>query len=223
MIIMRTLRFFKGQFFADAGNTSDPTWIWCDESKLLFEVLKALCFRTSAIHARGCKHVLIYGRNTTTKQKTYYVVVRKTEDSIRRSGTDCGVAFISKVERQRLRNQIDSSMQRYLEWLSINRAEYFAEERPQSTSSSSWTPSSSWWTSSSWTSDWHQHEWQDSGWSEKWQDETSTQEVDLGTRKLEARFRTPSWKLSTSTPDRRLNIFFVVQDFNNWDALVVDL
>ena len=43
-------------------------------------------------------------------------------------------------------------------------AEYFAEEQPQPTSSSSWTPSSSWWTSSSWTSDWHQHEWEDMKW-----------------------------------------------------------
>ena len=32
--------------------------------------------------------VLIYGRKTTTQQKTHYVVVRKTKDSIRRSGTD---------------------------------------------------------------------------------------------------------------------------------------
>ena len=35
-------------------------------------------------------------------------------------------------------------------WHSTNWTEYFAEERPQSTSSSSGTPSSSWWTSSSW-------------------------------------------------------------------------
>ena len=156
---------------------------------------------------------LIYGRNTT-KQKTHYVVVRKTKDSIRRSGTDgrktrptgglslpliCRmlgwdtwtilqkkidishtaphlqrnrynklfylrsvdedkrapplqqrpgyqgakkalvdmhkqvpqdyrVTFIRKVERQRLRNQLDPSMQRYLEWLSTNWAVYFAEE-----------------------------------------------------------------------------------------------
>ena len=31
---------------------------------------------------------------------------------------DCGVIFIPKVERQRLRNQLDPSMHRYLEWLS---------------------------------------------------------------------------------------------------------
>ena len=31
---------------------------------------------------------LIYGRKTTTMQKTHFVVVRKTKDSIRRSGTD---------------------------------------------------------------------------------------------------------------------------------------
>ena len=35
-----------------------------------------------------------------------------------------------------------------------------------------------------------------------------SQEVDLGTRELGARFRTPSRKLSTSTHDRRLNIIF---------------
>ena len=87
---------------------------------------------------------------------------------------DCGVTFIPKVEKQRLRNQLDPSMQRYLEWLSTDSAEYFAEERPQPTSSSSWTPISSWWTSSSRTSEWHQHEWQDSALSEKWQDETTS-------------------------------------------------
>ena len=79
---------------------------------------------------------------------------------------DRGVTFIPKVEWQRLRNQIDPSMQRYLEWLSTDWAEYFAEERPQPTSSSSLSPSSPLWTSSSWTSDWHQHEWKDSEWSE---------------------------------------------------------
>ena len=31
---------------------------------------------------------IIYGRNTTTKQKRHFVVVRKTKDSLRRSGTD---------------------------------------------------------------------------------------------------------------------------------------
>ena len=35
----------------------------------------------------------------------------------------------------------------------------------------------------------------------------NSQEVDLGNGKLDARFRTPSRKLSTSSPDRRLNIF----------------
>ena len=32
--------FFKGQFFADAGSTQDPIWIWCDESKLLLKSWK---------------------------------------------------------------------------------------------------------------------------------------------------------------------------------------
>ena len=53
------------------------------------------------------------------------------------------IPLTSKRERQRLR---------YLEWLSTNWAEYFAEERPQpSSSSSSWSPSSTWWSSSSQT------------------------------------------------------------------------
>ena len=68
----------------------------------------------------------------------------------------------------------DPSAQRCLQWLSINWAEYSAEEQPQPTSSSPWTPRSYWWASSSWTSDWHQHERKDSVWSEKWQGETST-------------------------------------------------
>ena len=72
---------------------------------------------------------------------------------------ECGIPSIQEVERQRLHNQLDPSMQRYLERLSTDWAEYFAEERPPPTYSSSWTPSSSWWTSSSSTSDWHQHEW----------------------------------------------------------------
>ena len=81
---------------------------------------------------------------------------------------ECVIPWISKVERQRLHYQLDPSMQRYLEWLGTNWAEYFAEERSQPSSSSSWTPSSSWWTTSSWTSDWDQHEWKDSTSSEKW-------------------------------------------------------
>ena len=55
MPVMPTPRFLKGQFFASAVSTQDLTWTWCDESKLLFEILKAPCFRTSAIAARGCK------------------------------------------------------------------------------------------------------------------------------------------------------------------------
>ena len=39
--------------------------------------------------------------------------------------------------------KLNPSMQKYLEWRSTNWAEYFAEERTQPTSSSSWTPSSS--------------------------------------------------------------------------------
>ena len=42
-----------------------------------------------------------------------------------------------------------------------------------------------------------------------------SQKVDPSTRKPVARFRTPSRKLSTSSRDRRLNIFFCVTDFNN--------
>ena len=63
------------------------------------------------------------------------------------------------------------------------------------------------WTLSSWTSDWHQHEWKDSVWSEKWQDRLKPREVDPSTKKLEARFRTPSRKLPTSTHDRHLLTF----------------
>ena len=92
-------------------------------------------------------------------------------DMHKQARQDCGLTFIPKVERQRFRNQLDRSMQRYLEWLSTDWAGFFAEERPQPTSSSSWTPGSSW------TSDWHQHEWNDSTWSEKWQVETTSTQV----------------------------------------------
>ena len=89
---------------------------------------------------------------------------------------DCAFSFVAKVERQRLRNQRDPSMQRYLEWLLTDCSEYFAE-RHQPTSSSSWTLCSSFWTSSSWISDWHQYEWKDGVWSEKWQVETTSTQV----------------------------------------------
>ena len=52
-----------------------------------FEVLKAPCFRTSAIDARVYKHGPNLWQNTT-KQKTHCAVVRKTNDSIRQSRTD---------------------------------------------------------------------------------------------------------------------------------------
>ena len=90
-------------------------------------------------------------------------------DIHKQSRQELGIPSIPKSERQRLRNQFDPSLQRYLEWLSTNWAEYFAEERPQPpSSSSSWSQSSSWWSSSSWTSNWHQHDWKDSEVSEKW-------------------------------------------------------
>ena len=58
---------------------------------------------------------------------------------------DCGVPFIPKVERHRLQNQLDPSMQQCRGVLSTNWAEYFAEEKHQPTSSSSSTPGSSYW------------------------------------------------------------------------------
>ena len=77
--------YVKGQFFADAESTSDPDLDMMRRIKAAFEVLKAPCFRTSAINAREYNH----GPNLcTTKQKTHHVVVRKTKDSIRRSGID---------------------------------------------------------------------------------------------------------------------------------------
>ena len=138
---------------------------------------------------------------------------------------DCGVTFIPKVERHCLRNQLDPSMQKYLEWLSTNWAEDFAEERPSrhpllpghqvhpfgprppglrtgiNTNGKTVRGLKS---------------------GKMKQHRLRSQEVDPGTGKLGAQFRTPSRKLSTSTHDRRLNNFCVT-DFNNGDALVVDL
>ena len=48
--------------------------------------------------------------------------------------------LIPVSERKRLHNKIDPSLQDYLEWLSINCEEYFAEEHHQPSSSSSWSP-----------------------------------------------------------------------------------
>ena len=51
-----------------------------------------------------------------------------------------------------MQNRIDPSSKEYLEGLSTNWPEQFAEPaRPQPSSSSSWSPSPTWWCSSSWT------------------------------------------------------------------------
>ena len=119
---------------------------------------------------------------------------------------DWRVTFIPKVGRQRFRNQLDFSMQRYLEWLSTDWDEYFAKKRLHPTSFSYWIPSSSWWSFSLWISN---------GITTNGKTVCGLksgkmpQEVDPGIRKLEARFRTPSWKLSTSTHDCRLDIFLL--------------
>ena len=99
---------------------------------------------------------------------------RGYQDMLKQVRQYCGVTFVPKVGRQRLRNQLDLLMQRYLEWLSTDWDEYFAKERFQQTSCSSWTPSSSWWSYSPLISNWHHHEWKDSVWSEKWQDDTTS-------------------------------------------------
>ena len=102
-------------------------------------------------------------------QRPGYQDAKKALDEMQRQARqEFGIPFTPKAERQSLHHQFDPSIQRYLEWLRTNWAGYFEEERPQPTSSSSWTPSSSWWTSSSWTSHRHQHGWKDSTWSEKW-------------------------------------------------------
>ena len=117
---------------------------------------------------------------------------------------DCGVTFIPKVGRQRFRNQLDLSMQRYLEWLSTDWDEYFAKKRLQPTFfllgyqvHLGGTPLRGFRIGI--TTNGKTVCGLKSG--------KMPQEVDPGIRKLEARFRTPSWKLSTSTHDRRLDIF----------------
>ena len=81
----------------------------------------------------------------------------------KQSRQELRIPFIPIRDRKRLHNQIDPALQGYLEWLSSNWAEYFAEERetPTSSSSSHWS-STSWWSPQSWTSNWqgwHQHSW----------------------------------------------------------------
>ena len=73
---------FKGTILCRCGKHIRPDLDMMRRIKAAFEVLKAPCFRTSAINARGYKHALIYGRNTTTKQKTHYVVVRKRHKTV---------------------------------------------------------------------------------------------------------------------------------------------
>ena len=58
-------------------------------------------------------------------------------DMQKQSRQDLGIPFIPISERKRLHNQIDRSLQGYLEWPSTNWAECFAEEREPPTSSSS--------------------------------------------------------------------------------------
>ena len=63
---------------------------------------------------------LMYGTNITTKQKTHYVVVRKTKDSARRSGTDGKMTNESCKESQMVHEWSDAWV-RYLDHIAHNR------------------------------------------------------------------------------------------------------
>ena len=62
-------------------------------------------------------------------------------DVQKQSRHDLGIQFIPTSERKRLHNEIDSSPQRYFQWLGTHWAGYFAEEHkpPTSSSSSHWS------------------------------------------------------------------------------------
>ena len=117
------------------------------------------------------------------------------------------VLYISVSDRKGLQKRIDPSLLDYLEWLSTNWAEEFAEEHHQPSSSSSWTPSPTLWSSSSWTPSWQKSiPAQVAGrqMARAMVNETTSthvlNEVDLGTTEIGAtRLKTTSSTLSPST------------------------
>ena len=108
-----------------------------------------------------------YGKDQGTRKRKRNCQIYTTQEQ---------VPDIPVSDRKRQLNSLDSSLQKYLEWLSMTWAEQVAEpqknsERPQPSSSSSWSPSPTWWSSSSWNQrwqKWHSHRWQDDKWSDKW-------------------------------------------------------
>ena len=105
----------------------------------------------------------------TRKQKRELANVQKSEGQVQ-------VPFIQVGDRKRQNNNLDPSQPRGLGKVksffgrSTSQHRKIAE-RPQPSSSASWSPSSTWWSSSSWDQrdqTWHSHGWHDNKWSDQW-------------------------------------------------------
>ena len=84
---MPTPRFLKGQMFGQCGNHIRPDLDMMRRINAAFEILKAPCFRTSAITVRGCE----YGPNLWQEHleaEDALRVLQKAKENLRRSGTD---------------------------------------------------------------------------------------------------------------------------------------
>ena len=75
---------FKGTLLCRCGMHIRPD----PDTMLLLSSRRRHAFARRGLMQGDTNMALTYGRNTTTKQKTHFVVVRKAKDSIRRTGTD---------------------------------------------------------------------------------------------------------------------------------------
>ena len=79
-------------------------------------------------------------------QRPGYREAKKDVSTLQKSKREKQVPCITVSDTKRLQNRIGPSQQKYVECLSTNWAKQFAEpERPQPSSSSSWSPSPTWW------------------------------------------------------------------------------
>ena len=103
-------------------------------------------------------HLRTVDENKQAWQRPGYREAKKELSNLQKSKREEQVLYIQVSDRKSLQNRIDPSLQEYLDWLSTDWAEQFAEpqnsERPQTSSFSSWSPSPTWWSSSSWTQSW---------------------------------------------------------------------
>ena len=82
-------------------------------------------------------------------QRPAYREVKKELSNLFKSTGEEHVTHIQASDWKREQNRLDSSLQQYLDWLSMDWAENFQDlHNSECTSSSSWSPSPTWWSSS---------------------------------------------------------------------------